>query len=132
MARFVGTANIVQGTVGAISGEMVEFLGQDGKTSFGSRGHSFTSGSPVTLAVRGEQAQAVKGEEGPGLAGVVKEKSFSGGMLRIAVELNGGGEFICSRHGIDSELVPGDRVRINWQPEHACPVDLPQTENGEG
>jgi spermidine/putrescine transport system ATP-binding protein len=132
VARFVGTANIVQGTVGAVSGEMVEFLGQDGKASFGSRGHSFTPGSPVTLAVRGEQAQAVKGEEGPGLAGVVKEKSFSGGMLRIAVELSGGGEFICSRHGIDSELVPGDRVRINWQPEHACPVDLPQTENGEG
>ena len=132
VARFVGTANIVQGTVGAVSGDLVEFVGQNGKTSFGSRGHRFVPGSPVTLAVRGEQAQAVKGEEGPGLAGVVKEKSFSGGMLRIAVELSGGEEFICSRHGIDWELAPGDRVRINWQPEHACPVDLPRTESGEG
>ena len=33
-------------------------------------------------------------------------------------------EFICSRHGIDSELVPGDRVRISWEPQNACPVDL--------
>ena len=132
VARFVGTANIVQGTVGTVSGDLVEFVGQNGKTSFGSRGHRFVPGSPVTLAVRGEQAQAVKGEEGPGLAGVVKEKSFSGGMLRIAVELSGGEEFICSRHGIDWELAPGDRVRINWQPEHACPVDLPRTESGEG
>ena len=132
VARFVGTANIVQGTVGTVSGDLVEFVGQNGKTAFGSRGHNFVPGSPVTLAVRGEQAQAVKGEEGPGLAGVVKEKSFSGGMLRIAVELSGGEEFICSRHGIDWELAPGDRVRINWQPEHACPVDLPRTESGEG
>lgn len=124
VARFVGTANIVEGTVGTVSGDTVEFVGQDGKASFGSRGHSFAPGSPVTLAVRGEQAQAVKGGEGPGLAGVVKEKSFAGGMLRIAVELAGGGEFICSRHGIDSELVPGDEVRVTWQPEHACPVDL--------
>ncbi len=131
VARFVGTANIVKGTVGAVSGDSVEFVGQNGKASFGSRGYSFVPGSPVTLAVRGEQAQAVKGEEGPGLAGVVQEKSFAGGMLRIAVELAGGGEFICSRHGIDSELVPGDPVRVTWQPEHACPVDLPQAGEGE-
>lgn len=131
VARFVGTANIVKGTVGAVSGDSVEFVGQNGKASFGSRGYSFVLGSPVTLAVRGEQAQAVKGEEGPGLAGVVQEKSFAGGMLRIAVELAGGGEFICSRHGIDSELVPGDPVRVTWQPEHACPVDLPQAGEGE-
>ena len=124
VARFVGTANIVQGTVGAVTGDQVEFVGQNGKASFGSRGHHFVSGSPVTLAVRGEQAQAVLGEDGPGLAGVVKEKSFAGGMLRIAVELAGGGEFICSRHGIDSELTPGDKVRVSWDPEHACPVDL--------
>ena len=37
----------------------------------------------------------------------------------------GGGEFICRRHGIDSELVPGDPVRVTWEPEQACPVDLP-------
>ena len=75
------------------------------------------------MAIRGEQAQAVKGEEGPGLPGVVKEKSFAGGMLRLAVELGSGQEFICSRHGIDWDLVPGDRVRITWAPEHACPVE---------
>ena len=45
-------------------------------------------------------------------------------MLRIAVSLHNDLEFICSRHGIDSELVPGDRVRISWEPQNACPVDL--------
>mgnify|MGYP000018357306 CR=1 FL=1 len=41
------------------------------------------------------------------------------------VELAGGGEFICSRHGIDSELAPGDAVRVLWEPDKACPVDVP-------
>lgn len=59
-----------------------------------------------------------------GLPGVVKEKSFSGGMLRIAVELSGGEEFICMRQGIDAGLAPGDPVKIQWEPASACPVDL--------
>ncbi|MGI6255093.1 MAG: ABC transporter ATP-binding protein [Acutalibacter sp.] len=131
VARFVGEANIVKGKVGAVHGDQVEFVSGPGKASFLSRGYGFASGEEVTLAVRGEQAQAVKGEEGPGLPGVVKEKSFAGGMLRICVELSGGEDFICSRHGIDSELVPGDRVRVTWEPDHACPVDRPESGTGE-
>lgn len=125
VARFVGTANIVYGTVESVQGEQVRFTSASGSSTFLARGHRFTPDMPVTLAIRGEQAQAVKTVEkdAPGLSGTVKEKSFSGGMLRIAVELLGGGEFICSRHGIDSELVPGDRVKIQWAPENACPVD---------
>ena len=88
-----GTANIVKGQAGALRGEQVEFAAPGGSAGFLRRGYSFAPGQEVTLAIRGEQAQAVKGAEGPGLAGVVKEKSFAGGMLRIAVELAGGGEF---------------------------------------
>ena len=58
---------------------------------------------------------------------VVKEKSLAGGMLRISVEMSGGEEFICRSHGIDSQLVPGDPVRVTWEPESPCPVDLPET-----
>lgn len=126
VARFVGTANIVYGTVESVEGDLVRFTNSDGSGVFSARGHRFTPGMPVTLAVRGEQAEAGKSfeKETPGLAGVVKEKNFAGGMLRIAVELSNGMEFVCSRHGIDSELVPGDRVKIVWKPEHACPVDI--------
>lgn len=126
VARFVGTANIVRGTVDRVEGELVTMTRPDGKISFQSRGHVFVPGDPVTLAVRGEQAQVARNSPGPGLEGLVKEKSFSGGMLRIAVELSGKEEFICSRHGIDSELAPGDRVKLSWEPDHACPVDLEQ------
>ena len=127
VARFVGEANIVKGKVGAVQGDRVEFVSGPGKAAFLSRGYSFAPGEEVTLAVRGEQAQAVKGLEGPGLQGVVKEKSFAGGMLRISVEMSGGEEFICRSHGIDSQLVPGDPVRVTWEPESPCPVDRPET-----
>ena len=125
VAQFVGTANIVRGTVDRVDGERVTFRNEDGTGEFLARGCGFAPGEPVALAIRGEQAQAEKAGEktGPGLFGTVKEKSFSGGMLRICVELAGGQEFICSRHGIDWELAPGDRVRIGWEPGSACPVD---------
>ena len=125
VAQFVGTANIVRGTVDRVDGERVSFRNEDGTGEFLSRGYGFAPGEPVALAIRGEQAQAEKAGEktGPGLFGTVKEKSFSGGMLRICAELAGGQEFICSRHGIDWELAPGDRVRIGWEPGSACPVD---------
>ena len=126
VAQFVGSANIVRGRAGERAGEGVSFENEDGRGEFLPRGKTFAPGDPVVLAIRGEQAQverAAAGQQGPGLYGTVKEKSFSGGMLRICVELTGGQEFICSRHGIDSELVPGDRARVFWQPEQPCPVE---------
>ncbi len=126
VARFVGAANIVHGTVEKVEGDVVSFAGTQGGGRFLSRGHGFAPGQPVTLALRGEQAQAVRefDRQDEGLPGVVKEKSFSGGMLRIAVELSGGEEFICMRQGIDAGLAPGDSVKIQWEPASACPVEL--------
>lgn len=129
VAQFVGAANIVRGTVESVEGGLARISAAGGKASFACRGLPFAPGDPAALAIRGEQAQVRQGREGPGLPGVVKEKSFAGGMLRIAVELSGGGEFVCSRHGIDWELAPGDQVLVDWAPEHACPVDV---EGGEG
>ena len=128
VARFVGEANIVSGTAGPAAGEAVAFEACGGLAQFLPRGRAYALGQPVTLAVRGEQARAQKGDQGPGLPGVVREKSFAGGMLRIAVELKGGGEFICRRQGIDWDLAPGDLVQVDWDPANACPVE----EEGEG
>ncbi len=124
VARFVGTANIVYGTVDSVDGGLVRFSGRDGAGVFGARGHTFAPGDQITLAIRGEQAEPVKDfdRNAPGLVGTVKEKSFAGGMLRIAVALSEDVEFVCSRHGIDSELMIGDRVKLQWEPESAAPL----------
>lgn len=125
VAKFVGSANIVHGTVERIDGDSVYLSTPDGTAVFHSRGHSFSIGSSVTLAIRSENAEPMKSfsPEAPGLVGMVKEKSFSGGMLRIAIQLSNGKDFICSRQGINTTLSQGNRVKLCWSPESACPVD---------
>ncbi|MBP3704223.1 MAG: ABC transporter ATP-binding protein [Clostridia bacterium] len=74
------------------------------------------------LAVRSEALELKKDGEGY-LTGTVKEKSFAGGMLRIAVDTAECGELIASRHGIDSPLMPGDTVGITWADGAAVEVE---------
>ncbi len=134
VARFVGAANILHCHVDQVEGELVRFANAQGSGAFLARGRRFQPGEPVTLAIRGEQARAVKGldRSAPGLLGVVKEKSFAGGLLRVTLELSGGGEFVCSRQGLDSDLTPGDQAKIVWEPEHACPVDQELSQSPAG
>ena len=74
------------------------------------------------LAVRSEALELKKDSEGY-LTGIIKEKSFAGGMLRIAVDTKDCGEIVASRHGIDSPLMPGDTVGITWADGAAVEVE---------
>ena len=74
------------------------------------------------LAVRSEALDLKKDTDGY-LSGIVKEKSFAGGMLRIAVDTKECGEVVASRHGIDSPLMPGDTVGITWADGAAVEVE---------
>lgn len=80
------------------------------------------------LAVRSENVQlmdpqiSVNEKLDGGLAGVIKEKSFVGGMLRIAVQLEDGTEVIASRHGIDADWEPGQTCLVCWEQDAGVPV----------
>lgn len=125
VAKFVGGANILHCHVERVEGQTAWFQNAQGSGAFSTRGHSFSPGQNATLAIRPDQAQAEKDfdKSAPGLVGTVKEKSFAGGVLRVAAELSGGQTFVCSRQGIDWDLAPGDQIKISWAPEQACPVD---------
>jgi len=74
----------------------------------------------------GQQPGLQKGEPAPGTPGIrgtVAEKSFAGGMLRITFALPGGDEVVASRHGIDLDLHPGERVALSWDPAAAVVVE---------
>lgn len=126
VANFVGNANIIKGKITAKNNSSYVFENADGKGGFLSPEQELFVGDEITLALRGEQAElsADSPQEKNGIAGIVKEKSFSGGMLRILVEMSGGGEFVCNKHGIDSKLHVGDKVRIKWEEQSAVPVDV--------
>lgn len=131
VAKFVGNANIIKGTVSKAKDNHCLFRNEDGEGEFCPLDYKFSEGDSVTLALRGEQAvlEKIENKSGIGLMGEVKEKSFSGGMLRILVQTKSGVEFTCNRHGIDSHLQTGDKVKILWEAQSAIPVDVEGADN---
>jgi spermidine/putrescine transport system ATP-binding protein len=133
VARFVGNANILRGTV--VSRETAEEKGiltvetAGGFVRAAVQDHAGPpAGEAVTLAVRTEHVTMEPAEGGAsGLPGRITARSFTGGQLRITAALTasaGGGEITASRHGIDSLLQTGAEVRVNWSsPENAVLVE---------
>jgi len=97
VARFVGNANIihVDGQALAVRSENVQLL---------------------------SERSLMEGDLAGGLLAVVKEKSFIGGMLRIAVQLEDETEVIASRHGLDADWEPGQSCYVCWHHEAGVPV----------
>ena len=124
VARFVGTANVLTGTVKAVDGDAMTLACAGGCARVQTLGYPFKDGQTVNIAVRSEQVEFEKSAEGCGLPATVKEKSFAGGMLRIALALADGSELIASRHGIDIGVAAGDKVDVTWSAFHAVPVDV--------
>ena len=120
VARFVGTANVLTGTVEAVEDDVLKVACAGALR----RGYSFAPGAPITLAVRSEHVEFTKDPAACGIAAVIREKTFAGGMLRIALELSDGTTLIASRHGIDMDVQTGDAVRVTWAPASAVPVDV--------
>ena len=124
VARFVGTANVLTGTVEAVEDDVLKVACAGGCAGALRRGYSFAPGAPLTLAVRSEHVEFTKDPAACGIAAVIREKTFAGGMLRIALELSDGTTLIASRHGIDMDVQTGDAVRVTWAPASAVPVDV--------
>ena len=123
VARFVGTANIVEGRVAENRNGTLMVHAAGGEVPALCCGCGKKAGDSVTLAVRSEHVEFCT--EG-GLPATVKEKTFAGGMLRIALALENGDELVASRHGIDIALSAGDGVRVTWAAQNAVPVDTHQ------
>jgi spermidine/putrescine transport system ATP-binding protein len=133
VARFVGTANIIEGVVIEIEEEEVIVQTESGRVSVHKPNYPFTINEKVTIAVRSENIELSqkldgtlhnKEEDTYGLEGAIMEKSFAGGLLRITVILNDGTEITASRHGIDSLLSVGDKVSVSWNSKSSVFVDL--------
>jgi len=122
VARFVGSANILQGTVVAAESGLVTARVAGSPVCARAGQAEFRPGQPIALALRSEQVDFAP--EGSGIPAVVKEKSFAGGMLRIALELPDGSRLVASRHGIDQSLAPGQKLCVRWAPEAAVPVEV--------
>ena len=121
VASFVGSANILTGTaLLREDGPYLQYAGGVVPVTAGDL--PVEEGAPITAAVRSEYIDFCDGDC-EGIPAVVREKSFSAGMLRIALETGTGDEIIASRHGIDYSLAPGDQVRFRFARGHAVLVE---------
>lgn len=121
VAHFVGSANIFSGTA-VVEGDQLFLSYGGGRVLLGARKPAVEAGALLTVAVRSESIDLLPPEEA-GIPATVKEKSFSAGMLRIALQAAEGEEIVASRHGIDYALSPGDHVTLSFLPEHAVIVE---------
>ena len=122
VARFVGEANVLQGTVAGRDGDVLVLDCAGGCARVQAPKDAPAQGAPVTLAVRSERVEFDRTSD-CGLPATVREKRFAGGMLRIELALADGTALVASRHGIDLPIQPGEAVRVWWQPEDAVLVD---------
>jgi spermidine/putrescine transport system ATP-binding protein len=133
VARFVGNANILKGTIisrkpGGAGKEILIFEHPAGRGGVAISSAGPPDGQGIAVAVRSEYIELQPADEAPpggfvGLAAAITGKSFAGGQLRITAALRGGGEVTASRHGIDSQLRIGQTVRVDWPPDRAVLVD---------
>ena len=125
VASFVGSANILKGTLEKISGNIVVLGNSSGMMVCDKEHFSVSEGCTETLAVRSEQISVWKEPKSAySLTGTIVEKTFVGGMLRIVVKLHDGEELVVSRHGINFDYGTGDQVYLEWKPENAVFVDM--------
>ncbi|MGL5435431.1 MAG: ABC transporter ATP-binding protein [Lachnospiraceae bacterium] len=146
VARFVGSANIIHGSVLQQTDETFEASICDEIMMAQSAGQQFVPKEKITLAIRSEHLQLARceveknvsveshGRSAGGLYADVIEKSIAGGMLRIVLRLKDGTELTATRLGIDVEFEVGDRVVVSWNAVHAVPVDKenPRQSLGKG
>lgn len=125
VAKFVGSANVVQATITAIEGEKLTLSLFGGHGYANACGHTFAVGQTISLAVRSEQLNLAPASQCTnGFVVTVVEKSFAGGLLRLALQTDDGSELIATRHGIDSDFAPGDKLCTGWDYAYATPVDV--------
>ena len=124
VAKFVGNANILDGTVTGREEDdlLVAFGTGTVKVKLnGSEKEEIRPGSPVHIAVRSENI-CFEEDCCNRIEATVLEKSFVAGQLRMELECQDGSHIVATRHGINCSQQEGEKIRIGFCPENAVLV----------
>jgi len=122
VAGFIGSANLLAGTVESVSGsEYVVTLKSGVKVKALHQGSTYGTGDKVSLMLRPEALNPVAGSRGDGLSleGTLTDRVYEGATDRLVVRLADGTEVVCLTDS-DAKVahkVVGDNVTIDWQPQ---------------
>ncbi len=124
VARFIGTANVLTGTVREADGGLALQLHGGGRISLGTRA-GLSANQTVTVMVRAEQLRIRSG--GPagegGLAARVDERLFLGDKVRYELEIAGSGTRLTALDASGTaRLGIGDPVQVDIEPSQVCVI----------
>jgi spermidine/putrescine transport system ATP-binding protein len=123
VASFIGSANLLPGTVEALDGDdVVVALASGGKIRVASH-QDCPVGSQATVMLRPERMHIAKDQppEGRWLAANVKDVIFHGAWAKVIAEMDDGTEVTSELGEADqrANIRPGDRVAYTWSADSA-------------
>ncbi len=140
VADFIGTTNLLAGTVESVAGGQAVVALAGGRRCVVPSG-SLASGSRVEIAVRPEALVLAvvpadgAGDEGDGAAswlrGTVEQSAYLGTSINYQVRTEGGQRVAASLPRSQERLAAGTAVVIRWHPEDALVLEDPTT-SGDG
>ncbi|MBO0770418.1 MAG: ABC transporter ATP-binding protein [Actinobacteria bacterium] len=128
VAGFIGTSNLLSGTVSGISGgQAVIDLGDEGRIVVPLHGKPAATDTALELTVRPEKIELTGAApaDGCALRGTVTEVVYLGTSTNFTVTTKAGDGIVVFRQNSASavsEAARGDEVWLSWQPEHSYPV----------
>jgi spermidine/putrescine transport system ATP-binding protein len=129
VAGFIGTSNLLAGTVTRMDGDRAVIeLGPDERIIVPVRDRGVSEGSRLELTVRPEKidlATAPPAGEGCALRGTVTEVVYLGTSTNFSVSTTAGSDMVVFQQNSASAATVADRgdsVWLSWQPEHSYPI----------
>jgi spermidine/putrescine transport system ATP-binding protein len=129
VAGFIGTSNLLTGTVTRMDGDRAVIeLGPDERIIVPVPDRAVSPGSPLELTVRPEKidlATSPPAGEGCALRGTVTEVVYLGTSTNFSVSTTAGSDVVVFQQNSASAAdvaARGDSVWLSWQPEHSYPI----------
>lgn len=124
VASFVGSANIITGTVEQTKDGIAKVSTSYGACFVNCGKYDVSVGQNVRFAVRSETVRIESSDYDSGLSAMVSDVNFVGNMLRTTLKLSDGQEIVATKHGIISDYTIGQQVKFLFEPASAVFVDM--------
>jgi spermidine/putrescine transport system ATP-binding protein len=129
VAGFIGTSNVLTGTVTRVEGEhAVIEVSPEERIIVPAAGQAVSPGLPLELTVRPEKIELTVARPGGGgclLRGTVTEVVYLGTSTNFSVATTTGADIVVFRQNSAAAgdvAARGDTVWLSWQPEHSYPI----------
>ena len=121
VARFIGTANVLSGSLDAIGSGPAVLLPGGTRIPLGDAATTAAAGTAVTIMIRAEHLRVGSASTTSGFAARVAERLFLGDKVRYELDLPGGGPRLTTLDtGSLSRFNIGDVVSVLLDSTHVC------------